>query len=307
MLMIFKHIFSGNRYQPEEIPSVDSKPAASFNPGDIIHERYCIQQSQIDRNRNWWNETYLAIDLDSPTRQQVVIKYLKLNLSGRERLKMAGIVFGCEMDKLAKISSKIDFIPQFYNCFQDRDEFYLVQEYIAGRNMADILDNVRLSEYETVGFIKEILSALQSVHHHDIIYKYLTLNSIVLRSRDGKLGFLYCGDIFSMIDMKPPEPSEQFINRCYFFERYKAPELLALRPQLSSDIYAIGAIAIQCLVGCSLYKLTECPSSGEIKWREHCQVSDRFANILNKMYEPVRRYRYSNVAEVLEAIDRVDS
>jgi serine/threonine protein kinase len=45
----------------------------------------------------------------------------------------------------------------------------------------------------------------------------------------------------------------------YGFERYRAPELLALKPQPSSDIYAVGAIGIQCLVGCSLNELPECP------------------------------------------------
>ncbi|WP_181243703.1 serine/threonine protein kinase [Chamaesiphon polymorphus] len=302
--MMFKNLFS-KRSQTEE--AYLSKPIETslFKSGDIIRDRYCVKKQILACKSTGWDETYLAIDRDSTDLKQVVIKYLKLNI-GRGRSTTAGILFDREMDKLAHLSSQVDCIPRFHDRFQDRDEFYLVQEYVAGRNMAEILANVRLSELETVSFIKTILSALQSIHDRDIIYKYMRLNNIVLRSVDGKLGFLYCGDITNIIEMKPPEPSDGFINHG-FFERYKAPEVLALKPQLSSDIFAVGAIGIQCLVGCSLNELAECPSTGEIKWRDHCQVSDRFADILNKMYEQSQRYRYNNVTEVLDALDKLYS
>jgi serine/threonine protein kinase len=155
--------------------------------------------------------------------------------------------------------------------------------------------------------IKTILNRLQTIHSHGVIYNCLTLDSVVLRDRDGKLGFLYCGDISNVIEIKTSQLIDRHITFTCYIDRYKAPEVLAKRAEFSSDIYAVGAIAIQCLVGCSLNKLEECPITGRIKWREFCQVSDLFADILNKMYEPSRRYRYNNVAEVLDAIAKIYS
>lgn len=175
-----------------------------------------------------------------------------------------------------------------------------------GRSMAGILANVRLSEFETISLIRTILTRLKIIHHNEIIYNCMTLGNVVLRSRDGKLGFLYCGDIFNIIEMKMSQqinPHIISINFDCYADRYKAPEVLAKRAEFSSDIYAVGAIAIQCLIGHSLNKIEAHPITGRIKWREFCQVSDRFADILNKMYEPSRRYRYSSVTEVLEAIE----
>jgi eukaryotic-like serine/threonine-protein kinase len=303
ILMIFKHFFTKKKLQEAKIPSIElNDVACAFKTGDIIKDRYEIERQLIDSDCNGWDETYLAIDRDSPCRQQVVINYLKLNISGRGRLTTAGVLFDREMSLLAKLSEQTDLIPRFYDCFQDRDEFYLVHEYIYGKSLNQIIDNIHLSEVETVSLIRDILFSLKIIHSHDTTCKYITSNNIVLRSRDGKLVFIYCGNFIEISTMKPLEEKEFVTLFNYSLNPYLPPEVAALRPQPASDIYAVGAIGIQCLVGQSLHKLTRCPSSEEIKWREHCQVSDRFADILNKMYEPSLKYRYSNIAEILEAI-----
>jgi serine/threonine protein kinase len=74
-----------------------------------------------------------------------------LNISGRGRLTTAGILFDREMEKLANLSSHIDFIPRFYDRFQSQDEFYLVQKYIQGKSISEVLDNFQLSEIENDG------------------------------------------------------------------------------------------------------------------------------------------------------------
>jgi eukaryotic-like serine/threonine-protein kinase len=217
---------------------------SSFKPGDIIQNRYYIKKQILACKSTGWDETYLAIDRDSPDLQLVVIKYLKLNISGRGRLMTAGILFDREIDKLANLSSQIDFIPRFHDRFQDGDEFYLVQEYM-GRSMAEVLANIRLSESEVFSLIKTILNRLQTIHSHGVIYNCLTLDSVVLRDRDGKLGFLYCGDISNVIEIKTSQLIDRHITFTCYVDRYKAPEVLAKRAEFSSDIYAVGAIAIQ--------------------------------------------------------------
>jgi eukaryotic-like serine/threonine-protein kinase len=303
--MIFKHLFS-KKLQSEEISSEKVEQLTSFKPGDRIHNRSCIKQSLVAQTLAGCGETYLAIDLDLPSHPQVAIKYLKLPTKDRKIVKEAQILFNQETDNLSKLSLQTDVIPRLYDRFEEEGEFYVVKEYIEGRTLTQVLDNVQLSEIETVKLIKEILTALQELHSCNVIHRRITPDNIIRRSSNGNLVFSYYGHITEIRCMEPPITifNGNFSNISFVFsDRYVAPEVWAKRPIFSSDIYSIGVIGIQSLIGCSMHDLQECPATGAIKWREFCQVSDRFADILNNMCEPSPRYRYNNVAEVLEAIE----
>jgi tetratricopeptide (TPR) repeat protein len=71
-----------------------------------------------------------------------------------------------------------------------------------------------------------------------------------------------------------------------------------LRP--NSDIYALGMVAIQALTGVHPSQLETDPETGEVSWRHLTQVSDRLAEIINKMAHAYFRERYQSAAEVLK-------
>ena len=75
------------------------------------------------------------------------------------------------------------------------------------------------------------------------------------------------------------------------------------QPVFSSDIYALGIIAIQAVTGTPAQLLK--PLTHEIVWRNYAQVSDRCAAILDKMVRYQISERYSSAAEVLQDIQHL--
>ncbi|MBO1051294.1 MAG: serine/threonine protein kinase, partial [Dolichospermum sp. DET73] len=74
------------------------------------------------------------------------------------------------------------------------------------------------------------------------------------------------------------------------------------KPQLSSDVYAVGIIAIQALTGLLPDKLEEDVKTGEIIWRKYANVSPKLATVLDKMVSYDFRKRYPTAKEALQAV-----
>jgi formylglycine-generating enzyme required for sulfatase activity len=72
-------------------------------------------------------------------------------------------------------------------------------------------------------------------------------------------------------------------------------------PKLSSDVYAVGMLAIFALTGIQPHDLPRDPTNGEVVWRNWANVSERFADILTKMVRYRFNERYQSAAEALEA------
>ena len=73
------------------------------------------------------------------------------------------------------------FIVRCYFSFQTKDMLYMILEYCPNGNLGDLLDNVNnLSEDHTKMYAAEILLALEELHKHDIIYRDLKPDNIVI-------------------------------------------------------------------------------------------------------------------------------
>ena len=73
------------------------------------------------------------------------------------------------------------FIVRCYFSFQTKDRLYMILEYCPNGNLGDLLDNVNnLSEDHTKMYAAEILLALEELHKHDIIYRDLKPDNIVI-------------------------------------------------------------------------------------------------------------------------------
>jgi len=73
-------------------------------------------------------------------------------------------------------------------------------------------------------------------------------------------------------------------------------------PNLSSDIYAVGMLAIQALTGLPPHQLPRDAKTLEITWQNQAAVGAELAGFLNKMVAYNSANRYQNATEALSAI-----
>jgi eukaryotic-like serine/threonine-protein kinase len=271
------------------------------NPGDLLRNRYRIEKALA---AGGFGETYLAVDLDYPGQPEVVVKHLKPQQSDPQALEIARRLFESEAGVLAELGKSSDRIPTLHAYFEEKGEFYLVQEFIAGQTLTKELANKKLLESETIGILREILVGLREVHGKNKIHRDLKPDNIMRRSSDGKLVLIDFGTVKDVRRATNLSLNPLSVTVAIGTDGYMAPEQGIGRPRLASDVYAVGAIGIQCLTGQYPHMLFD-DDTNKFVWRHLCQVSQGLAAVLEKMVAYQTNERYGNAIEAMEAIDRL--
>jgi eukaryotic-like serine/threonine-protein kinase len=275
-----------------------------MQPGKLLCDRYRVEKALA---AGGFGETFLAVDTHLPSKPQVVVKLLKPINSDPATLKIAQRLFNTEAETLEQLGKDNDRIPSLYAYFELRGEFYLVQEYIAGTTLTGELQGRKIPESDTLDILKEILTGLTKVHSQNIIHRDLKPDNIIRRRIDQKLVLIDFGAVKQVraATVTTPNPA---ISRTIGIgtEGYMPSEQGIGYPKPASDIYAVGAIAIQCLTGSAPHLLFD-EDSLKLEWQHLRQVNRDLAQVLNKMVAPDYRQRYANAADALQAIESLIS
>ncbi len=265
----------------------------------LLHNRYRIQKSISTGN---FQGTYLAVDevLGYSTDSKIVVKQLKQQSKDPEILELAKEFFGKEAKILKGLGQTTDRTPKLYDRFEADGEFYLIQEFIDGRSLAEELSGAQLSEVQTFEILQEILTGLEEIHSRNVIHQDLKPENIIRRSRDNKLVFVNFGAIKAI---RKPTKIQILKGIGIGSLGYTAREQSIGKPEFASDIYAVGAIGLQCLTGRHPADLLD-NNTSELKWLQFCQTSDRAASILSKMVSVNRLDRYISTTAARQEIDR---
>jgi eukaryotic-like serine/threonine-protein kinase len=270
-----------------------------MQPGQLLCDRYRVEKALA---AGGFGETFVAVDTHLPSKPQVVVKLLKPSSNDPGTLEIAQRLFNTEAETLERLGKDNDRIPSLYAYFELRGEFYLVQEYIAGTTLTGELQGRNFSESDTLAILKEILTGLKTVHPH-VIHRDLKPDNIIRRASDRKLVLIDFGAVKQVraATVTTPNPA---ISRTIGIgtEGYMPSEQGMGYPKPASDIYAVGAIAIQCLTGSAPHLLFD-EDTLSIEWQHLCRVNPDFATVLNKMVAPDYRHRYANATEALESIE----
>ncbi|MFN6558810.1 MAG: protein kinase domain-containing protein [Nostoc sp. ChiSLP01] len=243
-------------------------------------------------------DTYLAIDLDLPGRPHCVVKHFHPKDPNPTVGAIAKKLFAREAEVLYQLGNDHDQIPRLFAHFDEGGDFYLVQEYIDGHSLTqEIIPGQRLRENAVLSLLKEILEVLAFVHEHNIIHRDIKPQNLMRRHSDGKIVLIDFGSI------KKIGALGAALTVVVGTPGYMPSEQAKGKPKLSSDIYAVGMIGIQALTGLVPSQLQEDPNTGEVIWRDRAQVSDAFADILDRMVCDRHSQRYQSAAEALEAIN----
>lgn len=260
-----------------------------------------------------FGDTYLAEDTWIEDNFQCVVKHLKPKSYHPEQSQTCKGQFTNEVLTLNQLGMH-DQIPQLFDCFEDDLGYYLVQELIVGESLSEKLPiskdcGKRWHEEQCIEFLQDVLSILEFVHSQGFIHCNLKPNNFIQRSCDSKFVLINFGasQQIETHQIKPkvvpiyPSIAPVAIPSV----GYIPAEQLSGQPCPSSDLYALGMIAIQALTGLNPMQLETDPKSGEVNWQDHVLVSDSMADLLNRLVQYDVKNRYYSATHVQIALKKL--
>ncbi len=249
--------------------------------------------------------TFLAADISLPGNPLCVIKQLRPNTDNPNFLSMARELFEREARTLGKIGNHPQ-IPRLLDYFEDRQQFYLVQEFVKGNNLQqEIKKNGVLNEEQVKQVLNEILIILKDIHSQKVIHRDIKPANIIRREIDNKLVLIDFGVVKNQVNTVAAGKGDQTALTAFAVGTpgFAPPEQLAMRPVYASDVYALGVTCMYLMSGKAPKNMDSDPLTGEIDWFKYVDVSDKFADILLTMLEVSVKNRYKTAEEVLDALD----
>jgi serine/threonine protein kinase/CHASE2 domain-containing sensor protein len=271
--------------------------------GKVLHGRYKIVKVL---GSGGFSETYIAEDMKRSGSAPCVVKQLRIASDNLDTLKLARRLFATEAETLERLGQH-DQIPSFLNSFEEDQEFYLVQEFIAGQPLSDELHSrVPLPESKVVAILRDLLPVLEFVHSQGVIHRDLKPSNIMRRKSDSRLILIDFGVAKRITTQLADVEHNTKFTVAVGTPGYMPNEQSAGRPHFNSDIYALGMIAIEALSGQPPHMLNHDGMTGEVIWRNQApQVSSECAEVLTKMVRYDFTQRYTSVRQVHDALEQL--
>ena len=251
-----------------------------------------------------FGQTFLAQDQHLPGTPCCVVKRLQPRTCDTISLDAARRLFNAEAKALYALGNH-DRIPRLLAHFEESEHFYLVQEFIEGALLTEeIFPGNQLSETCVVELLQDLLETLCTVHHHQVIHRDIKPSNLIRRQHDDKIVLIDFGSV-KQVSSQPIEQNGQVsITVAIGSLGYMPNEQLAGQPCLSSDIYAVGILALQALTGLEPRRLPKDPRTSELMWRELASIKPAFADVVDRMVRYDFRQRYPSAHEALDALSR---
>lgn len=277
--------------------------------GKLVRDRYQIVQVL---SAEGLCHTYIAKDVHLHHSVTCIVKHFQAISDHPESLIALRGLFLREVEALKRLGD-YDRVPQLLDYFEDDQQFYLVQEFVAGNPLsAELTANPSWSETQVIELLQEVLLILEFIHSHGLIHRDIQPSNIIRRQQDDRLVLVDFGSVkqawTQVVTNQGTTSSNYFLSGpatiAIGTAGYMPTEQAQGRPRPNSDIYALGMIAIQALTGLTPSQLSEDPETGEIVW-QHDRVNPALVDIINKMVCYHYRDRYQSATVALQALQLV--
>jgi serine/threonine-protein kinase len=267
----------------------------------LLNNRYQIIQVL---GAGGFGETFLAEDTHMPSRRRCVIKQLKPVTNDPQTCQVIQQRFEREATILEYLGEGSDRIPKLYAYFSENGQFYLVQEWIQGHNLTDILESQgTLNETIVREIVVNLLSVLNYVHSKGIIHRDIKPDNIMLSPSSqpwGKPILIDFGAVKETIRSVVNSPGVPARSLVIGTPGYMPSEQAIGHPVYATDLYSLGLTAIYLLTGKHPQDLQANPQTGEIIWREYTpNISSDFAMVIDRAIKPHVSDRYSTAMQML--------
>ncbi|MEM6399251.1 MAG: serine/threonine-protein kinase [Cyanobacteria bacterium P01_D01_bin.116] len=245
-----------------------------------------------------FGRTLLAIDEDKSSKPPCVIKQLLPQAQGTNNTQKAADLFAQEALRLDRLG-RHNQIPDLIDYFTQEEHQYLVQEYIDGHNLLQILaEQGNFNETKIYELLNSLLPVLEFIHKNEVIHRDIKPENII-RSRKGELFLVDFGAAkvvtgTAMLQTGTSIGTPEFV----------APEQSRGKAIYSSDLYSLGTTCIYLLTGISPFELFDISENSWV-WQQYLvdnQVSDKLSFILDKLIPYATSRRYKSALEVLDDI-----
>ncbi|MEO1589794.1 MAG: serine/threonine-protein kinase, partial [Cyanobacteria bacterium J06632_22] len=276
------------------------KPKKPTTP--IIGGRYKIVAAL---GKGGFGQTFLAHDLHLPGEPQCVVKQLKPRRHDQRSLASARRLFDAEAKALHDLGHHPQ-IPYLLAHFEEQEQFFLVQEFIEGELLSQELSHHSpLPESQVIALLQEVLDTLVFVHERQIVHRDIKPSNLIRRRHDQKIVLIDFGTVKQVNAPLDPSDDSFSVSIAIGSLGYMPNEQLAGRPCLSSDIFAVGMLAIQALTGIEPKRLRQDLKTSEVVWQHQADVSPELQRLINTMVRYDHRQRYASAKEALAALARI--
>ncbi len=235
--------------------------------------------------------------------KQVIVKTLKPLSSHLEKAN-----FIDDLRKLASIQHPN--VLTLYDHLETADDFYLVFEYVKGKNLADYIryqSGPIPEEKAKITFLK-IAQAFEFAHHKGVMNGALNTSNILIDAEGNiKILDLALSKFFKQKMLAIEDPDTL---------RYASPEEIAHEdPSEKSDVYALGLVMFEMLTGKNPYqgfnneeikqKITHTLLPRITKY--YPLVSAEMQAVVDKATAKKPQERFASVEEMIEAVKKISS
>jgi len=261
----------------------------------VLRNRYFILQPIA---QGGFGRTFLAADLDMPSRLRCVVKqFLPNSLNSEDTVKAASL-FKQEAFLLENLGRHMQ-IPSLFGYFQMENILYFVQEFVDGQDLQkELKANGTFDRPKLIDLLQKLLPVLQFVHEHDVVHCDIKPANI-LRNKE---------DLLVLIDFGAAKQKLQPIAAGTVFgsRGFLAPEQHREISLPASDLFSLGATCINLITGKSPMQLRDTPKD-IFHWRENlpegAEIDDYLGDVLNKMTAPDVEQRYQNANEAIKDLE----
>lgn len=254
-------------------------------------------------------DVYLALDerLDRP----VAVKVLKLEADSVEAREHFILRFRQEARTIARLTHPN--IVALYDLGTEADRFYMVMEYVQGRNLQQLIEGRTepLPVAQTLRIAIQLCDALARAHESDVVHRDVKPANILVSSRgEVKLTDFGIARLSQAQDMRLTQAGTMLGSFLY-----AAPEQLtnAAEADTRADIYSVGATIYELLTGQPAYQadnigrliqliFTQDPTPPQILNEE---VPEAFAEIIWKALAKNPLDRYQRMSEMLADLQKL--
>lgn len=272
----------------------------------VIGDKYVLDKMLGQGGYSW---VYLARHKNIQDLRYVV-KLLKPNHLGNDQVLRR---FEQEATTLARIRSPriariVDYGPT------ENGIPYIVSEYIEGVTMGLVLrEHGPLSPWLTAHLGCQILEGLLDAHNAGVVHRDLKPDNILITHEEGDAfpSAMVLDFGIAKVTQEASGDADATVEGLACSPRYAAPEVLTREPSFKSDIYAMGLVLAEMLMGHPVYRgkhnlilASEQLSAERVPLPEEV-LTGPLGQIINKACEKQQTKRYENVSLMLEELQEM--